>query len=201
MEAASVLEAKFESALAHCSAPDNTYIDMREISERGIIDLRGHTSDRKFMTAAKAVLGTDLPKEPRTSASWGDTKILWLSPDQWLITCPRGKAQDLTDALVKELGDAHSLVVNVSDMRAIIRLEGDLVREVVMKGSTLDLTDGNYTPGTVRRMRFAEIAALLQIVEDNVIDIYVFRSYAHYAWDFLVKAARKGSEVRLFPNA
>jgi sarcosine oxidase subunit gamma len=196
-----VLEAKFESALAHCSAPDNTYIDMREISERGIIDLRGHTSDRKFMTAAKAVLGTDLPKEPRTSASWGDTKILWLSPDQWLITCPRGKAQDLTDALVKELGDAHSLVVNVSDMRAIIRLEGDLVREVVMKGSTLDLTDGNYTPGTVRRMRFAEIAALLQIVEDNVIDIYVFRSYAHYAWDFLVKAARKGSEVRLFPNA
>jgi sarcosine oxidase gamma subunit len=33
-----------------------------------------------------------------------------------------------------------------------------------------------------------------------VIDIYVFRSYAHYAWDFLVKAARKGSEVRLFPN-
>lgn len=196
-----MLEAKFESALAHCSAPDNTYIDMREISERGMIDLRGHTSDRKFMTAAKAVLGTDLPKEPRTSASWGDTKILWLSPDQWLITCPRGKALDLTDALVKELGDAHSLVVNVSDMRAIIRLEGDLVREVVMKGSTLDLTDGDYTPGTVRRMRFAEIAALLHIVEDNVIDIYVFRSYAHYAWDFLVKAARKGSEVRLFPNA
>jgi sarcosine oxidase gamma subunit len=53
----------------------------------------------------------------------------------------------------------------------------------------------------VRRMRFAEIAALLHIVDDKTIDIYVFRSYAHYAWDFLVKAARKGSEVRLFPNA
>lgn len=195
-----MLEAQFESALAHCSAPENTYVDMREISERGMIDLRGHTSDRKFMTAAKAVLGVDLPKEPRTSASWGDVKILWLSPDQWLITCPRGKAQDLTDALVKELDDAHSLAINVSDMRAIIRLEGDLIREVVMKGSTLDLTDGDYTPGTVRRMRFAEIAALLHIVEDNVVDIYVFRSYAQYAWDFLVKAARKGSEVRLFPN-
>jgi len=195
-----MLEAQFESALTHRSAPENTYVDMREISERGMIDLRGHTSDRKFMTAAKAVLGVDLPKEPRTSASWGDVKILWLSPDQWLITCPRGKAQDLTDALVKELDDAHSLAINVSDMRAIIRLEGDLIREVVMKGSTLDLTDGDYTPGTVRRMRFAEIAALLHIVEDNVVDIYVFRSYAQYAWDFLVKAARKGSEVRLFPN-
>lgn len=196
-----MLEAKFESALAHCSAPENIYVDMREISERGMIDLRGHTSDRKFMAAAKAVLGTDLPKEPRSSATWGDAKILWLSPDQWLITCPRSKAHDLTDALVKELGDIHSLAVNVSDMRAIIRLEGELAREVVMKGSTLDLTDGDYTPGTVRRMRFAEIAALLHIVEEKTIDIYVFRSYAHYAWDFLVKAARKGSEVRLFPNA
>jgi sarcosine oxidase gamma subunit len=29
----------------------------------------------------------------------------------------------------------------------------------------------------------------------------VFRSYADYAWEFLVKAARKGSEVKLFPNA
>jgi sarcosine oxidase, subunit gamma len=71
------------------------------------------------------------------------------------------------------------------------------VHEVVMKGSTLDLTDSDYMPGTVRRMRFAEIAALLHIVEENVIDIYVFRSYAHYAWDFLQKAARKGSEVNI----
>jgi sarcosine oxidase, subunit gamma len=201
MEAASVLESKFETALAHRDVAESTYIDMREISERGMIDLRGHTSDRTFMAAAKAVFGVDLPKEPRTSAAWGDAKILWLSPDQWLVTCPRGKAQELTDALVKELDDTHSLAVNVSDMRTIIRLEGELVREVVMKGSTLDLTDGDYTPGTVRRMRFAEIAALLHIVEENVIDIYVFRSYAQYAWDFLVKAARKGSEVRLFPNA
>lgn len=196
-----MLEAKFEPALAHRSAPENIYVDMREISERGMIDLRGLASDRTFMAAANAVLGTDLPTEPRTSASWGDAKILWLSPDQWLITCPRAKAQELTDALVKELGDTHSLAVNVSDMRAIIRIEGELAREVVMKGSTLDLTDGDYTPGTVRRMRFAEIAALLHVVEDKVLDIYVFRSYAHYAWDFLVKAARKGSEVKLFPNA
>jgi sarcosine oxidase, subunit gamma len=196
-----MLEAKFESALARCSVPENCYISLREISERGMIDLRGFTSDRKFMAAAKAVLGVELPKEPRSSSSWGDSKVLWLSPDQWLITCPRGKAQEIADALVKELGSIHSLAVNVSDMRTIIRLEGALAREVVMKGSTLDLTDGTYMPGTVRRMRFAEIAALLHIVGEDVIDVYVFRSYAQYAWDFLVKAARKGSEVRLFPNA
>jgi sarcosine oxidase gamma subunit len=47
-------------------------------------------------------------------------------------------------------------------------------------------------------MRFAEIAALLNVVEDDVFDIYVFRSYAHYAWDFLRAAAREPARVKLF---
>jgi sarcosine oxidase, subunit gamma len=45
------------------------------------------------------------------------------------------------------------------------------------------------------------VGALLHIIDDNVIEIYVFRSYADYAWEFLLKAARTGSEVRLFSKA
>lgn len=193
-----MLEAKYESALAKRREPPNTSIAIREMTERGMIDLRGAATDRKFLAAAKSVLGFDLPKVPRSSATWGDVRALWLSPDQWLITCSRSKAEELAAALVVALNSIHSLVVNVSDMRAIIRLEGEGVRETVMKGTAIDLTDGDYPPGTIRRMRFAEIAALLHIVEENVIEIYVFRSYADYAWEFLLKAARKGSEVRLF---
>jgi sarcosine oxidase, subunit gamma len=189
---------EFESALAHRAAPDNLSISMREISERGMIDLRGLATDKKFMAAAKSVLGFDLPKSPRSSASWGDMKALWLSPDQWLILCTRSKINALHTELNAALGNIHSLAVDVSDMRAIIRLEGEGVREVLMKGSTLDLISDDYKAGTVRRMRFAEIATLLHVVEDNAIDVYVFRSYAEYAWAFLVKAARKGSEVKLW---
>jgi sarcosine oxidase, subunit gamma len=195
-----MVELSRQSALDHRKSLDNTSISIREIANRGMIDLRGLTTDRKFMSAAKSVLGFDLPKAPRTSNGFGDIKALWLSPDQWLVLCNGEKIYELHADLVKELGSTHSLAVNVSDMRAVIRLEGDGVRETVMKGSTLDLTDGTYTPGTVRRLRFAEIAALLHVVEDTVIDLYVFRSYADYTWEFLLKAARKGSEVRLFAN-
>ena len=193
-----MLEPQFESALAHRHSPDNLSISMREISERGMIDLRGLSSDKKFMSAVKSVLGFDLPKVPRTSASWGDMKALWLSTDQWLILCTRSKINALLAELNAALGKIHSLAVDVSDMRAIIRIEGDGVRETLMKGSSLDLIGADYKAGTVRRMRFAEIAALLHVVEKNVIDIYVFRSYAEYTWAFLTKAGRKGAEVKLF---
>ena len=139
-----------------------------------------------------------MPKTPRSSVSWGDVKALWLSIDQWLILCPRAKAAELASVLTAELGVIHSLAVDVSDMRAVLRLEGEGVREVLLKGSSLDLLSGDYGPGAVRRMRYAEIAALLHIVEETVFDIYVFRSYADYAWDFLLATAREASRVTLF---
>ena len=190
----------FETALTHRTSSDNASISIREISERGMIDLRGSTTDKKFMAAVKSVLELDLPKAPRTSTTWGDIHVLWLSTDQWLILCARSKAVAMLADLRKAVANIHSIAVDVSDMRVVIRLEGEGVRETLMKGSSLDLISSDYKPGTVRRMRFAEIAALIHVVEENVIDLYVFRSYADYAWEFLLKAARKGSEVRLFAN-
>ena len=187
-----------ESPLAHREVPQGLSIELREITDRGMIDVRGHATDKKFMAAAKKVLGLDLPKAPRTSVSWGDVKALWLSIDQWLILCSRAKALELTAALKAELGNIHSLVVDVSDMRAVLRLEGEGLREVLLKGSSLDLLGEDYAPGTVRRMRYAEIAALLHVVEETVFDVYVFRSYADYAWYFILAAAGAPAKVTFF---
>jgi sarcosine oxidase, subunit gamma len=191
----------YQSPLSHRSESTATSVGLREISTRGMIDLRGFANDRRFMAAAQTVLGFALPTAHRSSASWGDRKALWLSVDQWLILAPRERIVELHNELEKVLTGIHALAVNVSDMRAIIRIEGAHGREVLMKGTSLDLVDGSYLAGTVRRMRFAEIAALLHVVEDTVLDVYVFRSYADYTWEFLLKAARKGSEVRLFSKA
>ncbi len=193
-----MLEAQFQSPLGHRAEPSSTSIAMHEISSRGMIDLRGLSTDKKFMAAAKSALGFDLPKTPRTSNAWGDVKALWLSPDQWLVLCPRDKTAALLESLNAALIKIYSLCVDVSDMRAIIRLTGEGVHEILMKGCSLDLLSDEYAPGTVRRVRFAEIAALINIVEHHTIDLYVFVSYAEYAWEFLLKAARKGAEVKLF---
>lgn len=196
-----MLELHTTSALAHRKEPINLSITMREMAGRGMIDLRGLATDKKFTKAAKEVLGLDLPKSPRTTNTWGDMKALWLSPDQWLILCPGDKAQKILTELNAALKGIHSLAVDVSDMRAIIRLEGEHARTTVMKGTSIDLTHGDYPPGTVRRMKFAEVGALLHIIEDDVIEVYVFRSYADYTWEFLLKAGRKGAEVKLFAGA
>ena len=191
-------ELSYQSPLAGVSAPSGLSISIREITERGMIDLRGLTTDAGFMAAVKGVIGVGLPVKPRTSASWGDVKVLWLSTDQWLILSSRARAHELLSQLRDALQGYHSLAVDVSDMRAIIRLEGDGCREVIMKGTSLDLLDKEYVQGCCRRMRYAEIAALLDVVEDNVFDIYVFRSFAHYTWNFLCATAKAPAKLKLF---
>lgn len=190
----------FESALHSREAPKDLSVGIREITSRGMIDLRGFAGDRKFMAAAKEVLGLDLPTDPRSSAAWGEVQALWLSTDQWLVLCPRAKTPELLASLRQALEGIHSFAVDVSDMRTIIRLEGDNARTVLLKGSSLDLLSSDYEAGTVRRLRFAEIAALLHIVSEkpDVIDLYVFRSYANYAWDWLLANGRSVAAIRPF---
>ena len=191
-------ELSYNSPLAGVTAPAGLSVSLREIDDRGMIDLRGSPSDAGFLSAAHDALGFALPLEPRSSAAWGDVRVLWLSVDQWLILSTRSKAQELLAGLRSALSGIHSLAVDVSDMRAVIRMEGEGCREILMKGTSLDMLDPQYKPGTCRRMRFAEIAALLHVVEDNVFDVYVFRSYAHYAWTFLCATAREPAKVKLF---
>jgi len=191
-------EPDYRSALHGVGEPTGLALRIWEMPPRGMIDLRGDAGNEAFRTGVKQVTGVDLPVKPRTSAAWGEIKILWLSIDQWLIICPRGRLDELTSGLEDALKGQHAAITDVSDMRAVIRLEGEGVREVLLKGCSLDLLGQGYEPGTVRRVRFAEIAALIQIIDAQTIDLYVFRSYAHYAWDFLTVTARAAAQVKLF---
>lgn len=196
-------EALIITPLYDRQAPDGLAISMSEVVDRGMIDLRGLPTDKKFMEAAKAALGLALPTTPRTSAGNGDIVCLWMSPDQWLITCPRKAVDGLLAKLNAGLEGIFSLAVDMSDARTIIRLEGERVRETLMKGSSIDFTQGGYGGGTVRRMLFGEIAAMVHVVSEkpDVFHLMVFRSYAHHAWDWIEATAMKGSEVEFLSSA
>lgn len=191
-------EPEHRSALHGMGEPSGLALRIWEMPPRGMIDLRGDAGNEAFRASIKQVTGVDLPLTPRTSSAWGEIKILWLSIDQWLIICPRGRLGELIQGLEEALRGRHVAITDVSDMRAVIRLEGDGVREVLLKGCSLDLLGKGYEPGTVRRVRFAEIAALIQVIDPQTIELYVFRSYAHYAWDFLTVTARAAAHVKLF---
>ncbi len=175
-------------------------IVIEEVSDRGMIDLKGSPAAPGFCEAVASVLGLDLPLAPRSSATRGETTVLWLSIDQWLITVPDGETAQLTARLAAALVGHHALVVDLSDARSIFRIRGRGAREVVMKGASADLTHTDCRAGTVRRLSFAELAAMVHVVSDppEVLDLYVFRSVGHYVREFLQTAAQPEARVVLW---
>jgi len=54
--------------------------------------------------------------------------------------------------------------------------------------------------GAVRRLRYAEIAAMVHVISTrpDAVDLYVFRSYAEYVWDYLAATAKEAARITLF---
>ena len=191
-------EAEWLNALAHRTVElSGLVLVIEERSDVGMIDLRILPDDTESLAAAQRVLGIALPGEARTSTAGDGFTCLWFSVDQWLVTCDRTRTQEFTKSLSKALEGHFASVTDVSDMRAVIRLTGDAVRQVLMKCMSIDILSKEIRPGYVRRVNFGEIAGALRMVsnEPDCFELYVFRSYASYALDWLEEAARESAAI------
>ncbi len=167
-----------------------------EVPLQGMITLRGDLVSKEVKKAAK-VFGVDLP-EVRAITTKGERSLAWMSPDELLLLCPYDQVAEVIKTLGDALGDAHALVVNVSDARASFRVTGPLAREVMGKLCPVDMAPAAFTPGMFRRTRMAQVAAALWMPEAETVQVICFRSQARYVFDLLCVAAQPGSEVGIY---
>lgn len=184
-------------ALALGGASFDGLVRIEELSGQGMITLRGDLTDKSIVKPVKDVFGVPLPGTRETALD-GANGALWMSPDEALLLCPYGQAQAKADELAGKLAKAHALVVNVSDARAVFRLKGALLREVIAKLAPVDMAPDAFTPGMVRRTRMAQVAAAFWMDDTSTARVVCFRSVAAYMFGILSNAADEASAVNHF---
>lgn len=117
----------------------------------------------------------------------GDTSLLWQGPNRWLLVAPDQRQGDLTEAL-DPLRSAHPAigVTDLSHARSIIRMSGPSVRSLLAKECTLDLEPPALPKGSCVMTGFSHYAVTLHMVEEEVIDLYITRSFAQALWEELI---------------
>jgi sarcosine oxidase subunit gamma len=163
---------------------------------RGMITLRGDLSDEKIQTACTKLTGVAFPKVGECHAK-GDAALAWMSPDELLIMTDYAAVAKNMETLQKSLGKTHVLSVNVSDARAVLRVQGQGARDVMAKLAPIDLDPSVFGVGTFRRTRIAQIAAAFWMTDAQTFEVICFRSVADYAFGLLSKAT-DGGPVGLF---
>jgi sarcosine oxidase subunit gamma len=157
---------------------------IREIGPLGMITLRAK-GVKALDKAIKAVTGTKVPAQRRIEVN-GDRACGWMSPDEYLLIVPYAEVRDALASLARSLAEEHHLAVDVSDARAVFRVEGERAAEVLAKLAPVDFD--KLEPGELRRSRTAQVAAAMW-EQDGGFTLVCFRSVARYVFDLLANAA------------
>lgn len=174
---------------------DRSFSGLVDIVDQGLTGMLTLRANLPEATAALADAGVDMPGQGACRNG-----VLWMSPDEVMILCDYDAAEARAAALVTALGDRHSLVVNVSDARAMFRITGNdsHIREVLAKLSPADLHKAAFPVGQVRRTRLAQVAAAFWFEAEGDARLICFRSVSDYVFGLLSNAAAEGSEVGFF---
>ena len=152
----------------------------------GYISLRGNAGDAAFMGATARILGMAIPTEPCTFAR-SDTQILhWLSPDEWMIVCPRENLDSQLRDLGQVLAGTRHQAVDNSGGYTQVRLHGSNAIDVLRHASVYDFSA--LGPGRVVGTTFGKSSVYIYRLDDAFC-LLLRRSFADYIWRFLARAA------------
>jgi len=163
---------------------------IREIGPLGMITLRAKGIPG-LDAAVNAAVGTGVPDQRRILHN-GKRACSWMSPDEYLLILPYAETAVALDVLATALAGQHHLAVDVSDARAVFRIEGAKADQVLAKLSPVDLPA--LPEGEMRRTRAAQVAAGFWRDADGF-TLICFRSVARYVFVLLSTSARNGSEL------
>jgi sarcosine oxidase subunit gamma len=142
--------------------------------------------------------GLTITAAPNRALAAGDLTALWHGPGQWLIV-RAPDAAPLADELSGLCAD-DAAVVDLGHARTALRLEGDGVRDLLAKGTSVDLRPGHFPPGACALTTLGKLGALLHAVAPTTIDVCVARSYGQALTEWLQHAAPGASIQFTAPN-
>lgn len=166
------------------------FATIREIGPLGMISLR-QKGGAALTKAIKAAVGTKVPAQRRIEIA-KDKACGWMSPDEYLLVLPYAEVGTAMVALAKALAGEHHLAADVSDARAVFRVEGEKAAQVLAKLAPVDFD--KLEPGELRRSRTAQVAAAMWH-RDGGYTLVCFRSVAGYVMGLLTHSAQRGSEL------
>jgi len=158
----------------------------------GKVILRGDGRDDAFQRAVEEACGARAPVAPTTWAEGNDCWICWLGPNEWEVITHEGQEDDYRLGLLDRLGDQHAAVVDVSDYYTTFRIAGPRARDLLAKGTPLDLHPRVFGAGRCAGTILAKATVLIVQVDDTpAYDIQVRWSMAEYLIDWLEDAAQE----------
>ena len=167
-----------------------------ELSEITFLTMVGLRVDRNTDAGARIASVTGgLPAACGAVSGSGDTSVLWLGPEEFLVVAPQEAHEslggDLIQALREALADGEGQVVDLSANRTTFALTGPRSRAVLEKGCSLDLHPRVFKAGTAMSTEIGNIPVVLWKTGDESYRLFPRASFADFLGRWLLDAMRE----------
>lgn len=149
---------------------------------------------RALSTALKKHYGFEAPA-PGRSASARQVSIHWCGPEQWYIVSNKHGEGELFAELAANLARFAS-VSDQSHGRIIIAMSGRNVRDLLAKGTPVDLHPREFGPGQCAVTQMAHVGVHIAQKAKDSFEVSLFRGFAESFWEWLTEMSQEfGYEV------
>ena len=170
----------------------HSYVEIQELPFVKKINLRLDPNNKSCVSSCNKILATVLPIKANTySKNAINEKVIWLSPDEWLIV---SNDDDAFLKLQNKIGNLEASLTDVSENRTIIRIHGNKIFVLLSKFLVLDLEKNLPTQLSCAQTLFVKVPILIVRNNNNAqipeIDLFINRSHANYIYNLLVDGTK-----------
>ena len=149
---------------------------------------------KKLSSALKKHYGVTSPAPGHSSAGKALT-LHWAGPEQWFAVAEGREEGQLYQDLAERLKGLAS-VSDQSHGRITLSVSGPCARDVLAKGTPVDLHPTKFGDGRCAVTQMAHVGVHLALVGDDAFEISLFRGFAVSFWEWLTEMSQEfGYEV------
>jgi len=169
----------------HHKKNESELLNISESKNLSIIQIF-HYKNSKIKLDEIRIENLEIPSQNSKVLSNKDTRILWSSPNTWLVL---SKKEDLIKIIKEKCDDKNFAVTDISHSRAVIQIKGLNSKEVLKKGCPINLNEFimNNCAGTV----FHGINIVIDCVDDEsqTFNIITLRSFGESLYHHITDAS------------
>ena len=160
-------------------------LKVKEVSNLKILQIAKYKNSIVSITDLK-IDGLALSDKPNLVVTNKETRILWSSPNTWLVTSENADILSKVTSIFKETDFA---VTDLSYSRAIIEIEGKYSKEVLKKGCPFNFNELNKN--NCANSIFHGITLTIDLIDDSPekIRLFVLRSFGESLYHSITDAS------------
>ena len=144
---------------------ENNLIKIKEIKNINLYQVVKYKSSQ-INSSNIQIDGLNLSQSLKTTSN-SSTRIIWMGPENWFIFSIKNISEDL-----KKFKETDFAVTDISHSRSIIEIEGEMVYEVLKKGTPLDI--GKLKENDCANTVFNGITITLDFISNSPKTIRIF---------------------------